>query len=207
MKKYKAFIKSIVIVMFTQAFIYFILKNFNTEYNVMKTFLCVPLIKWFVYIYDFWYPFILFSAFIIFINDKKSYSKLIFTMIICAFLAHLTFLIYPTMVVRPDIHVKNFTDFVLDFTYKTDTPSVNCLPSVHCLYCFIMCFYIFMCNNLKKRYKIIMITFHILIVLSTVFIKQHIIEDIILSFIYVLIVIPFIYIFEEKLKKYLKFLF
>jgi len=207
MKKYKEFIKSIAIVMGTQAIIYFLVKSFITNYNVMNSIMNIPLIKGFVYFYDSWYPVVLLTAFIIYKHDKNSYYNLTFTMILGAFLSHITFIIYPTMVLRPSIEVNTLTDFILDFTYKTDTPAVNCLPSVHCLYCFILSYYTLRSKNLNFTYKIFIIIYHTLIILSTLFIWQHIIEDTILAFIYAAIAITIVSIFKEKIKKVLGFIF
>jgi membrane-associated phospholipid phosphatase len=207
MKKYKVFLKSICIVMITQALVYFFIKIFLNDYNVIESFMNTPFLKGFVYFYDSWYPIIAISAFVIYYNDFDNYKSLLYTMLLGALLSHITFLIYPTMIVRPVIEVNNITDFILDFTYKTDTPAVNCLPSVHCLFCFIMSYYLIKTKNLKTIYKIIMCLYLLLIVLSTLFIKQHIIEDVILSFIYAAISIIIVYILKSRLDKLLKFIY
>ena len=84
-----------------------------------------------------------------FLKDQKNFKYLIVTMLIAAFLSHITFIIYPTMINRPNIEVKNIIDYILDLTYKSDTPAVNCLPSRHCVYCFIMMYYILKNKNFK----------------------------------------------------------
>ncbi len=193
--------------MLIQAISYFCIKSFLGNHHVIVSFLNVPMIKWFVYFYDIWYPVIAINAFIIYCFDFENYKKLLFTMIIGALMSHLTFLIYPTIIIRPEIDVKSFTDFILDFTYKTDTPAVNCLPSVHCLFCFIGSYYILKTKNLKSIYKSIVIIIMSLIVLSTLFINQHIIEDVILSLIYSIIKIIIVYKFKDTINKLLKFLF
>ena len=207
MKKYKEFLKSIIIVMGTQAFFYFLLKTFIGDFHVMNSILKVPFIKYFVYFYDIWYPFVLLTAFIIYKHDKEVYYKLVFTMIIGAFLSHITFLIYPTTVIRPEISVHSLTDFILYVTYKTDTPAVNCLPSVHCLFCFILSYYTLKCKNLNIKYKLLITTVFMLIVLSTFFIYQHVIEDAILALIYAIITILIVSKLINTLKKVLKFIF
>lgn len=207
MKKYKVYIKSIAIVMLVQATIYFLIKVFLGNYNIITSFIDVPLVKWFVYFYDSWYPVIAINAFIIYCNDFDNYKSLLYTMLLGALISHITFLIYPTMLVRPEIEVHNLTDLILDITYKTDTPAVNCLPSVHCLFCFIGMYYILKTKKLKNEYKSLMIIYLFLIVLSTLFTKQHIVEDIILAFIYSVIAILVVYKFKDKLNKLLKFMF
>ncbi len=187
-----------------QALSYFVIKSFLTDYNVIHSILDVPLIKGFVYFYDSWYPFILLITFIIYKYDKKIFKYLIVSMLLGALMSHITFLIYPSMVERPIISVKNITDFILYITYKTDTPAVNCLPSMHCVYCFITSYFIYKCSNLKTKYKALIITYSMLIVLSTLFIKQHVIEDVILAFIYVVIVIIIVNLSKEKINKTFK---
>lgn len=207
MKKYGSFIKSISIVLLVQATIYFVIKSFMNDFNIITSFVNIPYVKYFVYFYDSWYPFIILNAFIIYKYDINNYKKLIFTMILGSFLSHITFLIYPTMIIRPDINVKTLTDLLVFITYQTDTPAVNCLPSLHCLFCFILMYYTFKTCKLKNKHKWLIIAYLILIVLSTVFIKQHIIEDVIFSLIYAVIVIFIVKIINKLFDKYLKFLF
>ena len=207
MKKYKDFFKSITIVLITQAIIYFLIKLIISNYITINSVLTIPLIKWFVYFYDSWYPFIFFASFIIYKHNKENYYKLIFTLIIASLLAHITFIVFPTMVERPDINISSFTDLILYITYKSDTPAVNCLPSVHCLYCFIIIFYILIIKSINLKYKVPIILYLILIILSTLFIQQHIVEDVILSFIYTIISIILVYIFYGSIRKTLNFLF
>lgn len=201
MKKYKDFIISISIVMLTQATVYFLIKSFVNNYNLMTSFVQVPYISHFVYFYDSWYPFILLSAFIIYKHDKKTYLTLIITMMITALAAHITFLIYPSMIERPEITVKNLSDWAVYMTYKTDTP-VNCLPSVHCLYCFVMSYYVIVCKNLKTKFKVLMVIYALLIAVSTLFIVQHIAEDAILALVYAIILIPVAHLIKNKIKDF-----
>lgn len=207
MKKYKTFIKSIAIMLGYQGTVYFLIKEFQSGFHILNSFLKVPLLKGFVYCYDVWYPFILLCAFIVFYNDKENYKKLIYTMVIATIMSEITFLVYPTMVIRPEISINSLTDFVLYITYKLDSPAVNCLPSVHCLYCFITSFYIITSKNLKTIYKVLICMFSLSIVLSTIFIHQHIIEDAFLSLAYTSLTIFLVYLFKDKIKKVLKFMF
>ncbi len=190
MKKYKNYLILVIFTMGIQALMYFSIKFIITNYNMINSVIkSVPLIKHFVLFYDLWYPFIIINTFIVYKYDKKLFNFLIVTMLIGAFMSHVTFIIYPTMLERPTIEVKNIIDWILDFTYKTDTPAVNCLPSMHCVYCFITSYYILKIENMNPKIKLSIVTFSILIVLSTIFIKQHIVEDVILALIYTIVAI------------------
>lgn len=201
MKKYEKYLITIIITMGSQALIYFLIKNFINDYNIINSFIDIPLVKPFVYFYDSWYPFIILSTFLVYKYDRINYKYLIASMILSTFMAHVTFIIYPSMVIRPTIDVNNLTDWLLDFTYKTDTPAVNCLPSVHAIYCFVTSYFILKSKEIKNSKKIIFGLFSFLIVLSTVFVKQHVIEDVILSLIYTIIVLLIVYFNKRYVNK------
>lgn len=207
-KKYKEFIKSTLIVLVLEAFLYFIIKNFINSYNTVSSLgFEFPLIKEFVYIYNSWYPFIFLASFIIYIKNKELYKKFILTMIIGILLSDLTFLIYPTIIVRPEIEIKGFTDLILYLTYYFDTPAVNCVPSVHCLFCFISIYYVILNKKIKTKIKVPIITYLILIILSTLFIKQHLLIDVVVASIYTIISILLTNILYKKVKRALNLLF
>ena len=204
MKKYKDFLIWITITMGSQALIYFLIKLFISDYNIMHSFVSVPLFKYSIYIYDLWYPFVLIVSLLIYRQNKDIFKRMILVMLFSALLAQITFIAYPSMIERPNIEVNDFTDWLLNTTYFYDTPAVNCLPSMHCTYCFIIIYYIIRCHNLNKRYSIGIIVFSFLIILSTLFTKQHILEDVILAFCYTLLTINIlnriIYIKESSKK-------
>ena len=203
MKKYKKYILVVVLVMGMQGLSYFLIKNFINDYHIINSFIDIPLIKSFVYFYDLWYPFIVLNTFIIYKYDRKLFSMLIATMLIATVMAHITFIIYPSMVLRPDINVTGLTSWILDFTYKTDTPAINCLPSMHCIYCFVTSYYIIKCKNMSIKKRLPIVIFSALIVLSTLFIKQHILEDVILAFIYVTIAVIVVHLLRNKITKHI----
>jgi len=203
MKKYKKYILVVVLVMGMQGLSYFLIKNFINDYHIINSFIDIPLIKSFVYFYDLWYPFIVLNTFIIYKYDRKLFSMLIATMVISTVMAHITFIIYPSMVLRPDIKVTGLTSWILDFTYRTDTPAINCLPSMHCIYCFVTSYYIIKCNNINIKKRLPIVIFSALIVLSTLFIKQHILEDVILAFIYVTIAVIVVHLLRNKITKHI----
>ena len=187
MKKYKNYLILIILTMGLQALFYYLIKNIVTNYNVINSIIDVPLIKPFVIFYDSWYPVIIICSFLLYKYDKENFKYVICVMLISQFMSQITFIIYPTLINRPTIEVKNIFDLILDITYKSDTPAVNCLPSMHCIYCFIMIYYLLKVKN--NKYLKLLPVYLLLIVLSTLFIKQHIIEDVILSLIYTIMAI------------------
>lgn len=205
-KENKVFIKSIVITLLLQATCYFIIGNLVNEYKILGTNMNIPLIKWFIYIYNSWYPFVIFTSYLIYKNDLELYKKLIFTMLLSFLLADLTFLIYPTGVIRPEFPTLTLTDFLINTTYYFDNPPVNCLPSLHALVCYLLIYYVIK-TKYKKISKFYIIIYLILIILSTLFTYQHIPLDLIFALIYLIIAMIIIKFIYPKLKETLKFIF
>ncbi len=204
-KTNKSYIKSIVLVLFVQAFLYYIINIIILNHHYLDSIFSIPLIKNFIYIYHSWYPLVIITSYFIYKNDKDLYKKLIFTFIISFIMAQLTFIFYPSAVIRPQIEVKTITDYVIYLTYKFDNPT-NCLPSVHALVCYIMIYYLNK-SNIKVLAKILLTTYFILIILSTIFTKQHLPIDLLFAIIYAIIAIILVKIFYLKLKETLKKLF
>lgn len=205
LKENYSYIKSIMITLLLQALIYFTLNIILKNHIILKTSFNIPLIKWMIFIYNSWYPLVFYISYLIYKDNTNLYKKLIFTMILGFLMSHITFIIYPSSIIRNDIIVNNFIDFVIYVTYKFDNP-VNCLPSIHALVCYILIYYTLK-SNLSLKRKIILNIYLFLIILSTLFVHQHIPIDLLLALIYSLISIITIKKLYPKLKETLKFLF
>lgn len=205
LKENYSYIKSIIITLLLQALIYFTLNIILKNHIILKTSFNIPLIKWMIFIYNSWYPLIFYISYLIYKDNNNLYKKLIFTMILGFLMSHITFIIYPSSIVRNDILVNNFIDFIIYVTYKFDNP-VNCLPSIHALVCYILIYYTLK-SNLSLKRKIILNIYLFLIILSTLFVHQHIPMDLLLALLYSIISIITIKKLYPKLKETLKFLF
>lgn len=203
--KNKSYIKSISLVLIIQAIVYFLVTLILKDYNYISTRFNIPLVKCFIYIYHSWYPFIIYLAYKLYKNDIDNYKKLIFTLIFGFIISNLTFIIYPTIINRPNIEVKNFTDWVINLTYLIDKPT-RCLPSEHALVCFIYIYYLIK-SKLSNKLKYISIIYLILIIISTLLTHQHLPIDLITAFIYSIIIVFLVKKFYYKLKETLAFLF
>ena len=147
-----------------------------------------------LYIIRFWSTYICSSPF-------KTYDFLIATTASMV-IANIIFILYPSTIERALFKVNDVASFVLNITYSLDTP-VNCLPSMHCMFCFTTIYGIIN-SKLSYRNKLFFCLYLVLIVFSTLFIKQHVIYDVILSFI-ISIVCFYVSKFKvfDKLKEYL----
>lgn len=185
----KKFVLESSLVLGIQAILYWVLKLFQYDYNTIYLNLdyLIPFCKYFVYIYDLFYPFMFLVLYIMYKNDKRVYKNTLKCLIIGFIICDIIFLIYPTVINRPDVKINSLTNLVLFLTYYFDTPAINCFPSIHCLFMFQIIFSTINLN-ISKHIKIYIIIFSILVIISTLFIKQHYVLDVISSFIICLII-------------------
>ena len=137
----------------------------------------LPFIPYFVYPYILWYLMLLFIPFIIYIYEKNNLKKYDQFFLVCSSISILIFLFFPTTINRIPIEVNSFSTFIVDIIYRVDTPILNCFPSIHALDS--MLWIIFFLKNKKtpKVLRLIIIILSISVILSTLFIKQHVIYD------------------------------
>ena len=109
----------------------------------------------------------------------------------------------PTIMYRPVIpNIDSLTALVIKITFLYDSPPLNCFPSIHCLFCF-QVIYSFIFSKFDKRNKILIIIYSLLIIISTLFIKQHYIFDVISAFLIVIIssLVTDLFKIYDRLKK------
>ena len=87
------------------------------------------------------------------------------------------YLSIPTTMVRADITGNGPFEWLTKLIYTADRPD-NLFPSIHCLESW-MCFKgALRCRKVGRYYKIFMFIFALLVFASTVFVKQHVLVDI-----------------------------
>lgn len=169
-----------------EAFIFFLTKPFIQSPYVLGSALDnkIPFVSQFVWIYVFWYTMLFWVPYYIFVKNKDSFYKYAVTFVITTLIAGIIFISFPNTVIRANIIDNNISSQLVKIIYTLDDPGINCLPSIHCLYSFLFIFAILDTkSNSPKWIKILVISLSILVVLSTLFIKQHVIYDAIAAFV------------------------
>lgn len=137
----------------------------------------VPFIKEFILPYIIWYPFIFLALIYLRFKDKGIYYRTLISLNIGLISCYLIFYFFQTTVARPTlVGTDIFTDLV-NIIYNHDRP-YNCFPSVHVITTYIVMRGI----NIVSKKKLILLSSNIigaLIILSTQFVKQHVILDLI----------------------------
>lgn len=161
----------------------------------------IPFIEYFIIPYFLWFAFIAVVAGYFFFTDKKGFYQLAAFLCTGMTLFLIICTIFPNgLNLRPQTFVRDniFTDLVR-MLYRTDTPT-NVLPSIHVFNSIGAVIAISHSQALKKykkvRYSSYIMAF--LIILSTMFLKQHSVTDVIAAFAMACIIYPFVYAAETK---------
>lgn len=175
-KPYLIIIVSILI----QTLLYLISKSLINEPHILTSSFDdkIPFIIYSIIPYSLWY-FLLFIIPIIFYkSDKNLFIKYILSFLLVTLLSNVIFVIYPTTIIRPNVMDGNIFHSLVQLIFSIDTPVLNCFPSIHCSVCFLWILYAFNNKYINYIIKILILFLSINIILSTLFIKQHVIIDV-----------------------------
>ena len=146
----------------------------------------IPLVKEFIVIYNSWYPFVLGIILTFMAKEKTLFVESAMAVILGNIMALLTFILFQTIVPRPSITGSDIFSKLILMTYGVDNP-YNGFPSLHVIVTVIVVIAMF--RSKKKRvYKVASLLFGILILLSTLFVKQHVLLDVFSGIIYGVVV-------------------
>ena len=187
-----------------QSILYFISKllqgDLNLVGNVIDT--KIPFVPAFFISYCIWYLMIFIIPYYLYCKDKDKFIKYTMAYILCSMIGNIVFISYPSTVARPTVTGTDIFSLIAKFIYWIDTPT-NCFPSLHCAISMLFILYTCESKNTNIITKISVCIISILIMLSTLFTKQHVVVDFIsgdmLALIVYLIVKP-----SKKLPNYIK---
>ena len=199
----KPIITTICLVIF-QSILYFVSKllqgDLNLVGNVIDT--KIPFLPAFFIPYCIWYLMIFIIPYYLYCKDKNKFVKYTISYILCSMVGNIVFITYPSTVTRPEVTGTDIFSMIAKFIYWIDT-TVNCFPSLHCAISMLFILYVCEGKNTTTLTKMSVIIISILIMLSTLFTKQHVVSDLISGDI-LAIIIYFIVKPTKKLPNYIK---
>ncbi|WP_052147254.1 phosphatase PAP2 family protein [Paenibacillus cookii] len=137
-----------------------------------------PFIKYFALPYGVWIFYIYVCIVYFFFKDRPSFYRSILLYTVCALTCYVIYLVFQTTVPRPVVVGDDPFAMLMRFIYKRDQP-FNCFPSIHCFSSYMVMRMIWQ-SPARNRKNVSLITgMSLLIILSTLFIKQHVIMDVI----------------------------
>lgn len=180
----KQFLVGIVILMVGQAIGYYTIKFFIHDYYTIESSIdgLIPFVPHMIYFYSIFYPFVFFVLYYVFIHDYENYRRGIIVGTVSYLITDIIFLVFPTIMIRPNVAYNQLdwlTALLIRITYTCDSPAINCFPSIHCLFCFQVMYMALTLKNSKWYDKLYIVYIGLLVSISTVFVKQHYVYDII----------------------------
>lgn len=155
----------------------------RAHYNVMIGLdNIIPFVKAFVIPYILWFPVVPTVLMYICIKDKLTFFRIVVSLAAGLIVCYIMFFFYQTTVPRPSLTGNDIFTLIIGIIYKIDKP-INCFPSIHVLICFLLIEGIWTCKGKKTSISVIVTIINIFIILSTVFIKQHAVLDVVFGII------------------------
>lgn len=163
----------------------------------------IPFIPIFIIPYCLWFLFIAGTGIIFLLKSKVDLKKTFLSINICMGVGLLVYFIYPNYItVRPRVYGKDIFSQAVKFLQDSDSPASVC-PSLHVAVSISLCTgimdSIYFKNRIRIKISSIILTFFICI--STLFIKQHSIIDVVFGLILGFASYVFVYkiYYNEKL--------
>lgn len=141
----------------------------------------IPFVKEFVIPYIIWFAYIAVVMVYLGLRSKYDFLKLSLFMFSGMSICLVIYTLFPNgQNLRPEIIGNDIFSNLVRMIYKNDTPT-NCAPSIHVINAIAVHFALINYENLKNKIYVKAISFilMLLIIMSTVFIKQHSILDVI----------------------------
>lgn len=161
----------------------------------------IPFVEYFIIPYYLWFAFMTISVFYFFFTDKKGFYRLTSFLIIGMTVFLIICTIFPNgLNLRPTTFTRdNFCVDLVQMLYRMDTPT-NVLPSIHVFNSLGVLIAVAHCDRLKAHKGAMCCTYvlGILIIMSTVFLKQHSVTDVIAAFAMACIIYPFVYASQTR---------
>ena len=176
--EYKPLILTVALIVF-QSFCYFVSKFFEGNPNLIGGVIDskIPFNVWFIIPYCIWYLLIFLIPYYLYKKDKNIFTKYIISYLFCTVIANIIFIIYPTYVDRPIVIGNSILELMARIVFWVDTPAQNCFPSLHCAVSMLFILYMFECKKCPLYLKILTLIISILIMIATLYTKQHVFID------------------------------
>lgn len=148
----------------------------------------IPFCEWFILPYLTWFGYMIFAMMFLFLFDRDNYHKSATMLYIGMTLFVIVSLFWPNIqYIRPVVMPRDniCTRLVLNL-YSTDTPT-NLCPSIHVFNTLVAMIGVHRCTRTtlarNRWYRMVMYTIGVLIILSTMFVKQHSVFDVVCAFV------------------------
>ncbi|WP_026882413.1 phosphatase PAP2 family protein [Clostridium akagii] len=136
----------------------------------------IPFVKQFVMAYVMWFALVPLVFLYVCIKDKETFVRMLVSMVCGLLISYITFFFFQTTVPRPNLVGNDIFTDIIRIIYNTDRP-YNCFPSIHVMNCLLMIQGMWVAKNKNTPLAIVITILNVLVILSTLFIKQHVVLD------------------------------
>ncbi|MDM5317640.1 phosphatase PAP2 family protein [Fictibacillus sp. b24] len=138
----------------------------------------IPFVEIFIVPYVLWYAFI-FLMFVYFcIYDRAIYYRTLLSFCVGMLACYVIYFFFQTTVPRPELASEGMLTKIVQYVYGADQP-FNCFPSIHVLSSYLMVLGIRHSKMWTIKKDIIVSSIAYSIILSTLFVKQHVVLDVV----------------------------
>lgn len=135
----------------------------------------IPFVPSFIIPYVLWYPFITGALIALAFKDRRTYFQTLIALCSGLVISYIFFALFQTTIERPNIQNENgFLYTMVSYIYNHDQP-YNCFPSIHVLSSYLI---LRGARVFGRTIWEMTSTLSILIIVSTVLVKQHVVADI-----------------------------
>lgn len=136
----------------------------------------LPFVPSFIIPYVLWYPFITVVLIALAFKDRSIYFQTLIAMCSGLIVSYIVFALFQTTIQRPDVQAETSAIHrLIGYVYSHDQP-YNCFPSIHVLTSYLM---LRGARVFRRSIWLITAAMSILIIISTVLVKQHVLADIV----------------------------
>ncbi len=139
----------------------------------------IPVVPGFIYFYCSWFFLLLLVPLELYCCAPEVCVRYLLAYVIDHAISFTVFLLYPTTFQRPAPAGRGATNFVFRQVYGANHRFLNCVPSVHCSVSILFACAALACPALPTPWRAVFLAFALLIVCSTVLVKQHVLIDVI----------------------------
>ncbi|WCK56581.1 inositol phosphorylceramide synthase [Aneurinibacillus sp. Ricciae_BoGa-3] len=137
----------------------------------------IPFLKIFAIPYVIWSLFILASMGFFCVKDRSVFYTALVSYNVSLVVCYMFFYFYQTAIIRPQLTGSDLLTKLVAYVYRHDEP-YNCFPSIHCVSSYLMIRAVHTASGVSWKSKTLIDTTALLIILSTLFIKQHAFVDV-----------------------------
>lgn len=152
----------------------------------------IPFLPIFIIPYILWYGYIFCYLVYFCFKDTTIYLKTLILIVAAEFICFIIFFFFQTTVPRPTIVGNNLLTNLVQWIYTNDRP-FNCFPSIHVLTTFAIMLASLLIRNMHLINNLFIHITGGLIIISTLFVKQHVISDMMGSMFLVTFLFGFIF--------------